>query len=159
MNLRRKKFCSAKISDRKFRFLLIWRGFGRATAKRTSKSASGSNFAPDRLIQVAVGNVPLRAQVAAQRKGYRKKVCLSLERFCGVPKHSKIESGGTKIEAQRAPGRPRVPKTRPRRFQRPPRRRKTHTRCPKTRHRRPDRLQESSRPPLDLDFGSFGRRF
>ena len=41
---------SAKISDEIFCFLLIWCGFGRATAKRTSKSASGSNFAPDRLI-------------------------------------------------------------------------------------------------------------
>ena len=45
-----KKKKSAKISDRKFRFLRIWRGFGRATAKQTSKSASGSNFASDRLI-------------------------------------------------------------------------------------------------------------
>ena len=39
-----------KISDRNFRFLLIWPGFWRATAKRTSKSASGSIFALDRLI-------------------------------------------------------------------------------------------------------------
>ena len=34
-----KNFFSAKFSDEKFRFLWIWHGFGRATAKRTSKSA------------------------------------------------------------------------------------------------------------------------
>ena len=47
---RQKKNFGAKISDENFCFLPIWRGFWRATAKRTSKSASGSNFAPDRLI-------------------------------------------------------------------------------------------------------------
>ena len=45
-----KKIFSAKFSDQKFRFSLIWRGFGRSTAERTSKSASTSNFALDRLI-------------------------------------------------------------------------------------------------------------
>ena len=43
-------FLSAKISDRKFRFSLIWCGFRGATAERSSKSASSSNFASDRLI-------------------------------------------------------------------------------------------------------------
>ena len=43
-------FFSAKFSDQNFRFSLIWRGFGRSTAERTSKSASTSNFALDRLI-------------------------------------------------------------------------------------------------------------
>ena len=42
---------SAKISDRKFCFSPIWRGFGRATAERMSKSACSSNFALDRLIE------------------------------------------------------------------------------------------------------------
>ena len=46
----RRKIFSAKFSDQKFRFSLIWRGFGRSTAERTSKSASTSNFALDRLI-------------------------------------------------------------------------------------------------------------
>ena len=41
---------SAKISDQNFGFSLILRGFGRSTAERTSKSASTSNFALDRLI-------------------------------------------------------------------------------------------------------------
>ena len=45
-----KKNFGAKISDEKFCFLPIWRAFWRATAKLMSKSASGSNFAPDRLI-------------------------------------------------------------------------------------------------------------
>ena len=45
------KFFSAKISDQKFWFSLIWRGFGRATAERMSKSACSSNFALDRLIE------------------------------------------------------------------------------------------------------------
>ena len=39
-----------KVFRRKIRFSLIWRGFWRATAERTSKSASTSNFALDRLI-------------------------------------------------------------------------------------------------------------
>ena len=43
-------FSPAKFFDRKFQFSLIWRGFGAATAERTSKSASSSNFALDRLI-------------------------------------------------------------------------------------------------------------
>ena len=45
-----KNFFSAKNSDQKFRFSRRRRGFGRPTAKRTSKSASTSNFALDRLI-------------------------------------------------------------------------------------------------------------
>ena len=44
----------AKSSDLNFRFSLIWHGFGRATAERTSKSASSSNFALDRLTQRSV---------------------------------------------------------------------------------------------------------
>ena len=48
---RRQKKRSAKISDRKFCFSPIWRGFGRATAERMSKSACSSNFALDRLIE------------------------------------------------------------------------------------------------------------
>ena len=48
---RRRNFFSAKILDRKIRFLLIWHGFGGATAGRTSKSASSSNFALERLIE------------------------------------------------------------------------------------------------------------
>ena len=42
---------SAKFSDRKFCSSPIWRGFGRATAERMSKSACSSNFALDRLIE------------------------------------------------------------------------------------------------------------
>ena len=49
-----KKTFSAKILDRKFRFSSIWRGFRGSTAERTSKSASSSNFALDRLIQRSV---------------------------------------------------------------------------------------------------------
>ena len=45
------KIISAKISDWKFCFSPIWRGFGRATAERMSKSACSSNFALDRLIE------------------------------------------------------------------------------------------------------------
>ena len=41
---------SAKNLERKFRFSAIWREFWRATAERTSKSTSTSNFALDRLI-------------------------------------------------------------------------------------------------------------
>ena len=45
---------SAKFLDRKFRFSLFWCGFRESTAKRTSKSASSSNFALDGLIQRSV---------------------------------------------------------------------------------------------------------
>ena len=41
---------SSKMFDRNFHFSSIWRGFRRSTAERTSKSASPSNFALDRLI-------------------------------------------------------------------------------------------------------------
>ena len=42
---------SVKFSNQYFRFSLTWRGFGRSTAERPSKSASSSNFALDKLIQ------------------------------------------------------------------------------------------------------------
>ena len=45
------KKISAKILDRNLCFSPIWRGFGRATAERTSKSDCWSNFALDRLIE------------------------------------------------------------------------------------------------------------
>ena len=45
-----KRVSKAKHSDGKFCFLPIWRGFGRAATKWTSKSSSASNFAQDRLI-------------------------------------------------------------------------------------------------------------
>ena len=48
------KKISAEMSDQKFRFLLIWHGHWGAMTKRTSKSASSSNFALDRLIQRSV---------------------------------------------------------------------------------------------------------
>ena len=48
-----KKF-SAKFLDGYFCFLLIWRGFWRATTIRTSKSAAASNLAQDRLILKSV---------------------------------------------------------------------------------------------------------
>ena len=48
------KLCWAKILDQKFRFSSIWRGFGGATAERTSKSASTSNFALDTVIERSV---------------------------------------------------------------------------------------------------------
>ncbi len=41
------KKISAKFSDRKISFSMFWLGFSGATAKRTSKSDSASNFAPD----------------------------------------------------------------------------------------------------------------
>ena len=50
----------AKILDRKIRFSTIWCGFGRATAERTSKSASSSNFALERLIERLVRPKSLR---------------------------------------------------------------------------------------------------
>ena len=45
-----KKICLTNFSDRKICFLPIWCGFRGSTAERTSKSASASNFALDRLI-------------------------------------------------------------------------------------------------------------
>ena len=46
-----KKFFRRKFRIGKFCFSPIWRGFGRATAERMSKSACSSNFALDRLIE------------------------------------------------------------------------------------------------------------
>ena len=54
------KIFSAKFLNQKFRFSLIWRGFGAATAERTSKSACSSNFALERLIQRSVRPKNLR---------------------------------------------------------------------------------------------------
>ena len=51
---RRRKILSAKFSDQKNRFSLVWCGFGGATAERTSKSASSSNFALDGLNERSV---------------------------------------------------------------------------------------------------------
>ena len=48
------KKISAKFSDQKNRFSLVWCGFGGATAERTSKSASSSNFALDGLNERSV---------------------------------------------------------------------------------------------------------
>ena len=67
-----KKIFPAKFSDEKFRFWQIWRGFWRATAKRTSKSSSTSNFAQDRLILRSVRpNVVKNMIVAAADGGGR----------------------------------------------------------------------------------------
>ena len=54
------KIFSTKFLDRKFRFLLIWCGFWRATAEWASKSASSSNFALDRLTERSVRPKNLR---------------------------------------------------------------------------------------------------
>ena len=69
------KIISAKISDWKFCFSPIWRGFGRATAERMSKSACSSNFALDRLIER-----PVRPKILGfgENLGFLQKFSLGL---------------------------------------------------------------------------------
>ena len=101
------------VSRRKIRMIFfVFCQFGVDVDELRRKGRQRKNQLPGQILlqidQVAVGNVPLRAQVAAQRKGYRKKVCLSLK-GCGVPRHIKIESGGSKIEPQTLQNRGREP--------------------------------------------------
>ena len=61
---------SAKILDRKFCFLPCWHGFWGSTNFRTSKSASSSNFALDRLFQRSVRpkNIGFAENLGSQQK-------------------------------------------------------------------------------------------
>ena len=78
---------SAKFSDHNFRFSLIWRGFGRSTAERTSKSASTSNFALDRLIlrSVRPKNPEFGSNLGSPKIFTRLKVSVSLEELFPQP--------------------------------------------------------------------------
>ena len=82
-----KQFFSAKFSDQNFRFSLIWRGFGRSTAERTSKSASTSNFALDRLIlrSVRPKNPEFGSNLGSPKIFNRLKVSVSLEELFPQP--------------------------------------------------------------------------
>ena len=70
-----KKNLSAKILDRKFCFLPFWRDFGGATNFWTSKSASSSNFALDRIIQRSVRpkNIRFGKNLGSSKKFYQVK--------------------------------------------------------------------------------------
>ena len=56
---------SVHLNDLVLRFSLIWHGFGAATAERTSKSASSSNFALERLIHRSTRPQHLRFGLSA----------------------------------------------------------------------------------------------
>ena len=81
------KLFSAKFSDHNFRFSLIWRGFGRSTAERTSKSASTSNFALDRLILRSARrkNPEFGSNLGSPKIFTRLKVSVSLEELFPQP--------------------------------------------------------------------------
>ena len=80
-------FFSAKFSDHNFRFSLIWCGFGRSTAERTSKSASTPNFALDRLIlrSVRPKNPEFGSNPGSPKIFTRLKVSVSLEELFPQP--------------------------------------------------------------------------
>ena len=76
-----------EIFGSQFRFSLIWRGFGPSTFERTSKSASTSNFALDRLIlrSVRPKNPEFGSNLGSPKIFTRLKVSVSLEELFPQP--------------------------------------------------------------------------